>query len=360
MSTLRVTAEHLTIHPHPNADAIELAQVGLYRAVVAKGAYTTGDFAIYIPEQAVLPAGLIEELGLTGRLAGQDEDRVKAIRLRGELSQGIVCRPEVLEGVDLAAAADAGEDFAERLGIAKWVPPVPVSMSGDVMSAADLMPWVDIENIARYPDIFEAGEPVVATEKIHGTACLYSLVVATGEHLVSSKGFGGKYLSLVETGANLYWRAARTYRLPEVAAKVAAQYGARRVGIFGEVYGKGVQDLAYGADAGLALGYAAFDVSIDVDGVVRWLDPAEMRAVLADVAPDLPLVPELYAGPYDEALLLDLATGRETVSGTAAHIREGVVVRAASEHRNDVVGGRTIGKIVSADYLTRKGGTEYE
>lgn len=36
MSTLRVTAEVLTIHEHPNADALELAQVGLYRAVVAK------------------------------------------------------------------------------------------------------------------------------------------------------------------------------------------------------------------------------------------------------------------------------------------------------------------------------------
>lgn len=360
MSTLRVTAEQLTVHPHTNADALELAQVGLYRAVVAKGAYKTGDFAIYIPEQAVLPAGLIEELGLTGRLAGQDKDRVKAIRLRGELSQGIVCRPATLEGVDLAAAAEAGEDFAERLGIAKWVPPVPVSMSGDVMSAADLMPWVDIENIARYPDIFEPGEPVVATEKIHGTACLYSLVADSGEQLVSSKGFGGKYLSLVESDKNLYWRAAKTFRLPEAAGKVAARYGARRVGIFGEVYGKGVQDLGYGADAGHGLGYAAFDVSIDVDGVVRWLDPAEMRAVLTDVAPDLPLVPELYAGPYDEALLLDLATGRETVSGTSAHIREGIVVRAATEHRNDAVGSRTIGKIVSADYLTRKGGTEYE
>lgn len=37
MSTLRVTAETLAVHAHPNADALELAQVGLYRAVVARG-----------------------------------------------------------------------------------------------------------------------------------------------------------------------------------------------------------------------------------------------------------------------------------------------------------------------------------
>jgi hypothetical protein len=40
MSTLTVTAERLVIHAHPNADALELAQVGLFRAVVAKGRYT--------------------------------------------------------------------------------------------------------------------------------------------------------------------------------------------------------------------------------------------------------------------------------------------------------------------------------
>jgi RNA ligase (TIGR02306 family) len=363
MSTLRVTAEPLTIHPHTNADALELAQVGLYRAVVAKGAYSTGDFAIYIPEQAVLPADLIAELGLTGKLAGSAKDRVKAIRLRGELSQGIVCRPAALADVDLAAAHASGEDFAERLGVAKWVPPVPVSMSGDVVSAADLLPWTDIENIARYPGIFEPGEEVAATEKVHGTCLLTSYLAATGEVLVSSKGFGAKYLALAESTKNLYWRAVEVHGIRKAAAALADRYGATRVGIFGEVYGRGVQDLGYAADAkdDTTLGYAAFDVAVDVAGVVRWLDPAEMREALTELAPDLPLVPLLYTGPYDEALLLALASGQETVSGTSAHLREGVVVRAARERRNDVVGSRTIGKIVSAEYLVRGGDTtEYE
>ncbi|WP_194898163.1 RNA ligase (ATP) [Catenulispora pinisilvae] len=360
MSTLRVTAEPLTIHVHPNADALELAQVGLYRAVVAKGAFRSGDHAIYIPEQSVLPAGLIEELGLTGRLAGAGKDRVRAIRLRGELSQGIVCRPKALDGVDLAAAHAAGEDFAELLGVVKWVPPVPVSMSGDVFSAADLLPWTDIENIARYPGIFEPGEPVSATEKVHGTCCLLTYLAETGESLVSSKGFGSKYLALVETDRNLYWRTMRAHRVPEAAAKIAEAYGARRVGVYGEVYGKGVQDLAYGANAGEVPGFAAFDVCLDVDGVVRWLGAPQWSEALADTGVGIPPVPVLYEGPYDEALLLALASGQETVSGTGAHLREGIVVRSQREHGNDVVGSRTIGKIVSVEYVTRSGGTEYE
>ncbi|MFF3573041.1 helix-turn-helix domain-containing protein [Nocardia jiangxiensis] len=93
--------------------------------MVVKGQFSTGDHAVYIPEQAIVHDPLIEELGLTGKLAGRQRNRVKAVRLRGEVSQGIVCRPRQLHGADLTQAAAAGTDFAELLGITKWVPPVP-------------------------------------------------------------------------------------------------------------------------------------------------------------------------------------------------------------------------------------------
>ncbi|GGP99981.1 RNA ligase [Streptomyces griseomycini] len=355
MSTLRVTAEVLTVHEHPGADALELAQVGLYRAVVAKGAYRTGDAALYIPEQAVLPAGLIEELGLTGRLAGGNHDRVKAVRLRGELSQGIVCRPKALADVDLVKAAADGTDFAELLGITKWVPPVPPTMNGEVESAPELLPWVDVENIQRYPEMFAPGEPVVLTEKLHGSACLLTYVAGEERVHVSSKGFGSRSLALKEDPRNLYWRAVRGHGVAEAAAELAERLGARRVGVFGEVYGAGVQDLTYGADGRRdTLGYAVFDVSAEIDGQVRWLDAAEL------LRGRLPLVPRLFEGPYDSERVLEAATGRETVSGRELHLREGVVIRPAVERYSAVTGGRAIAKAVSPAYLTRKGATEYE
>ncbi|MET9119709.1 RNA ligase (ATP) [Streptomyces sp. NPDC004528] len=355
MSTLRVTAEVLTVHEHPNADALELAQVGLYRAVVPKGAYRTGETALYIPEQSVLPAGLIEELGLTGRLAGSSSDRVRAVRLRGELSQGIVCRPRALAEVDLDRAAAEGTDFAPALGIVKWVPPIPPTMSGEIEAAPELLPWVDIENIQRYPDIFAPGEPVVLTEKLHGSACLVTHLADEGRTYVSSKGFGAKSLALKEDPRNLYWRAVHGHGVARVAARLAERLGARRVGIFGEVYGAGVQDLSYGADGRReSLGYAVFDVSAEIDGEVRWLDAAAL------LEGELPLVPRLYEGPYAIDRVLETASGRETVSGRGLHLREGVVIRPAAERHSPVTGGRAIAKAVSPAYLTRKGGTEYE
>lgn len=363
MSTLRVTAERLTVHPHPNADRLELAQVGLYRAVVAKGEFTTGDHAVYIPEQAIMPAALIEELGLTGKLAGRDRNRVKTVRLRGEVSQGIVCRPGQLRDVDLAQAAAAGTDFTELLGITKWVPPVPVSMSGQAEPAPDLLRWVDIENIARYPDIFAPGEPVVATEKIHGTACLLTYLRDGDRVLVSSKGIGSQSLALTRAEGNLYWRAVTRFALADVARKLAVALNVDRVALFGEVYGAGVQDLHYGASAQHddTLGYALFDIAVDdAEGPQRWLSPADIDSALGDLGLEVPRVPVLFEGPYDIDALLRLADGAETITGTAANIREGLVVRPATERYSTPLGGRAIGKIVSPAYLLRDGGTEYE
>lgn len=384
MSEFKVTIEQVKVFPHPNADRLELAQVGLYRSVIAKGQFVDGDYALYIPEQAVLPPELIEELGLTGKLAGSEKNRVKAVRLRGELSQGIVCRPKAANLVwDCACETGVGEgcqgcaayagdcltDFADQLGITKWVPPIPVGMAGDVEAAPNLLRWIDIENIKRYPDMFAPDELVVATEKIHGSCFLLTYEVAGDAVWVSSKGMGGKSLALKESATNLYWRAAKKYKLPLLAAALADMFGAARIGLYGEVYGNGVQDLHYGADASQdsTLGFALFDVAIQPAlGTPMFLD-AEVwdLAVEAEVnrigIPPVPVVPVLYRGPYDYDTMAKLAEGTELVSGSGLHLREGLVVRPAAERRSDLTGGRAIAKFVSDSYLTRGGpATEYE
>lgn len=360
MSTLKVTAEPLTIHPHPDADRLELAQVGLYRAVVAKDAYRTGQHALYIPEQAVLPTDLIDDLGLTGKLAGGAQNRVKAVRLRGELSQGIVCRPSALADIDWATAHADGTDFADALGIVKWLPPIPPQLAGEAISGADLLKWIDIENLQRYPGVFDEGEQVVVTEKIHGSCIVATYLRAEDRLLVSSKGLAANGIALKEAALNLYWRAVHQYRLDEAIGRLCRDSGAARVAVYGEVYGAGVQDLHYGANARTAgtLGYAAFDLRLDVDGATAWIDPGAALETLTRYG--VPTVPVLYDGPFDLDALLALAGGPTTIGG-GAHIREGIVIRARHDSHSAVLGGRKIVKLISPAYLTRGGNaTEYE
>ena len=91
MSSFAVSAERLVVHKHPDptVERIELAQVGEYRAVIPKGRYKTGDWAIHIPEQAIVPDDLLAELGLAGQLAGQKKNRVKAVARSGVLAQSV-------------------------------------------------------------------------------------------------------------------------------------------------------------------------------------------------------------------------------------------------------------------------------
>jgi len=357
MSTFEVTIETITVFPHPNADRLELAQVGLYNSVVGKGAWKTGDKALYIPEYAVLPAWLITALDLEGKLSGSKNDRVKPVRLRGELSQGLVASLDLLPA-DAVERLGEGANFADELGITKWEPTIPLALSGDVEGNYGLVSWIDIENIKKFPNMFSEGEEVIVDEKIHGTATLVTFVnpsAETPEILVSSKGLGEKKFVLKESEFNLYWRVVREYNLLTLARTVANDFsGVTRVAVFGETFGK-VQDLDYGY-LGNNLGFRVFDIFIefiDEKGTHgRWLnaDEVETEAKTADV----PLVPRLYVGPFSIDKIKELASGKEQVSGKELHIREGVVVRPVDRGEGYDLGGKRIGKFVSEAYLTRK------
>jgi len=345
MSTFSVPVVSIrAIEAIPDADAIELAVVGDFRSVVRKGQYSPGDRAIYLPESAVLPDILIETLGLTGKLAGSAKNRIKAIRLRGCLSQGVL-----YDAVPDDAAE--GQCMAEILGVVKYDPPVPAHMAGEVANLFGHPLKYDIENFKAFPGVLAEGEEVEFTEKAHGTFCGIAVIpgiahdeMFCGDGLVYSKGLGSKGLVFKDNAANagnLYVQAARTIGLHD---RIRATFPGKTVHVLGEVFGFGVQDLTYGRKD---RGFAVFD--IHVDGAYLGRDE------LADAATALGLsrVPVLYRGPFSCKIMMQHTDGK-TVIGDGAHIREGVVITPVRERRDDNI-GRVILKSVSANYLLRKG-----
>lgn len=349
-----VVVHSLTILPHGNADALELAQVGEYLAVVRKGQFQTGDLAAYLPEASLLPEALIDELGLAGRLSGPLKNRVKAVRLRGVTSQGLVY-----------PARDGwahGQDVQAELGVTKYEPPVPGSLQGTVWIpphcahavGTGYLATYDIENFKGHANVLRDGEDVVMTEKIHGTFCQI-VALRDGSKLIASKGLGGKGFAFTPDTDNAYTRA-------EAAADVANRArpltppSAEAVAVYGEVFGPGVQDLHYGAGG---LRFRCFDVRVIGPGS-RFMDDAELDAFCT--AAGIDRVPVLYRGPYSRDVL-KVHTDGKTVAGDGAHIREGVVVRPCVERRHlDDLGrarlpldGRVQLKSVSDAYLFRGG-----
>lgn len=105
MSNFEVKVQKIYIKPHPNADALELGNIGSpdgWQVVVKKGQYKTGDLVAYIGENSVVPEWVLRKYGFwneeknIGMLAGSKGDRVKAVRLRQEFSLGI-CIPLLLK-----------------------------------------------------------------------------------------------------------------------------------------------------------------------------------------------------------------------------------------------------------------------
>jgi RNA ligase (TIGR02306 family) len=254
----------------------------------------------------------------------------------------------------------------EILGITKWIPDIHPDLAGNVWYATRARTLTyDIQNIKAYPNALIEGEAVVVSEKVHGSCAIFGSVMdpdpVEGDFVVQSKGIGGKGLALkVEdpvNANNLYVRTARDYDLATIT-RIERDERGTPVYVLGEVFGQGVQDLTYGASTGQKIeGFRVFDVFVGTPqgGESRFLNDDELETFCARHR--LPRVPVLYRGPYRKDIVLSLTNGKESVSGTERHIREGVVVRTCVERKAHC--GRLQFKSVSEAYLLRKDGTEY-
>ena len=381
MSSFAVPIKRIrAIEPHPNADAIELALIDGYRSIIKKGEFRQGDLIAYLPEAAILPEWLLKQLQFwdsekgRGKLNGKQGNRVNAIRLRGELSQGL-CYPLltdssgnhllVTEEVPDGVVVQESDNVVDELGIIKYEPPIPVSMAGELFSVDQRLTLsFDVENWKSYPDILQAGEEVIFTEKLHGTCTVLAILPyqeaqaeAFGERkniLVFSKGLGAKGLVLKnneQNRNNLYVRATQALRERIDVLQIADAELTAPIFILGETFGAGVQDLNYGKSLDFRV-FAVVKGYRENQTYCNWTQvEGELKTQFG-----FETVPVVYRGPFSVSLMLEYTNGQTTLE--ANHIREGIVIVPAQERRDFRI-GRVCLKSVSADYLTRKGGTEY-
>jgi hypothetical protein len=153
LSTVQRVAKIL---PIPDADAIEIAMINSWKVVVKKGEYKEGDLCIYCEIDSFLP--IREEFEFLRKssykkMGDQEGFRLKTIRLRQQISQGLLLPLSILEGeeemkigiskqphgdqlqlgpYDDALIIEEGTDVTKLLGIMKYEPPIPASLAGKV------------------------------------------------------------------------------------------------------------------------------------------------------------------------------------------------------------------------------------
>ncbi|MCU0490717.1 MAG: RNA ligase (ATP) [Chloroflexaceae bacterium] len=315
--------------PHPNADALEIAHVLGWQLVVRKGDYQAGAKVVYFPPDTVLPLEVSERFGVTKYLSKQ---RIRCARLRGEPSFGLAVAPD-----DETWAV--GENVAEHYGATKYEPPLRPT-AGDAEADHPLfVAYTDIENMRNFPTVFVPDEPVVVSEKIHGTNCRVGVV--EGEWMAGSKGLRRVRPENDRFAHNTYWFPWSLEPVQAMLTALAARH--RQVMLFGEVFGGSVQSLGYGVARG-QMQFRAFDLLLDG----RYADWPDFTAWCANYG--VAVVPELSSMPFSLEAVKRLSGGTTTLMGENAHIREGVVVRPLRE-RTDPRVGRVILKYVSDAYL---------
>lgn len=397
------------VEKHPDADTLDIVYFGEFKTISRLGQFKVGDYGIYLATACVLPEQLLRDLNMwdeqnkCGRLAGSKGDRIKPRKLRGIVSEGIMHGPYTLTHLQQMTGLEdpVGAEVKDLLGVTKYDPNVFDAKTGKRLGggdpiycftakALDLHKY-DIENIKKHSkaleNYFEESQVLCSIkEKGHGCFSAYKFIdndsrpedlqyrsdLVPDNLLVSSKGRLERGNFLKPTGDSLitvWWQVAKALDLVNRCADVRQRYG-DDVTILGEILG--VQDLTYGAktvenikDFNYRVDqlpedvpFLVFDVYVGSYGNGRYLDHDELDAFCERYK--LRQVPCFYVGPYSREIVQQFTNGKETISGKALHIREGVVVRAVKEGVGHCRGlGRVQVKSISDAYLLRANGTEF-
>jgi RNA ligase (TIGR02306 family) len=308
MSNWKIQIQPIQIHPHPNAESLELGIVGDYQVVVQKGQYKNGEQVLFAPEKSILTGQLREEFAKY--LKGPNKDRVGSVHLRGELSQGILIPkqfwPEDWEGDDI--------DLPAYLGITKYVPEMPKELLGDTVFIPQgvLYKTHDCNQLAKNEHTLSEKTIVTVSEKIHGTQGVYILDKTTGNIYVTSKGRLDKGLCFAEGVSNIYTQALDNplVNQPHTLREAIVAYAYKAEDVL-QVVAEVVpcqKGFTYGLDKPTAIPFR-----IIIDGYTSRL-PAKFRSHV------------LYSGPYTKEVK-NLRNGMETISRHELHIREGIVIQ---------------------------------
>lgn len=232
--------------PIEDADNIELVGILGWQCVTGKSNnFQIGDYVIYIEVDSVLPSDNPEFAFLE-----KSKYRIKTIRLKKQLSQGLVMPLSILGTHEemnktlLDRSGDTGSlcgvDVTDLLRITKYEKEVPVQFRGLIKGnfPTHLFPKTDEERIQNIPHVFEkyADIDLYATEKLEGTSASY--YYKDGVYGVCSRNM--EYKLEEANKDNVYVKVGIKFDIENKLKYMYENFGAELC-IQGEIVGPGVE-----------------------------------------------------------------------------------------------------------------------
>ncbi|MCB1188843.1 MAG: RNA ligase (ATP) [Leptospiraceae bacterium] len=316
---LATIQEILDVQPIEGADSIEKIKVKGWWCVSGKGNFKTGDKAVYFEVDSLLPINdhfkFLEPRGRKKMIFdGKDIEgyRLKTIKLRGQISQGLCLPLKDFFEEDLPL----GEDVTEKLQVVKYEEPVPAYLSGKVKGRfPGFLQKTEEERIQNLPEYFETmqGRLFYITEKVDGSSGTY--YIKNGKFGVCSRN-----LELLEEETNTFWKMARYFHLEEVLTKTG-----KNLAIQGEVVGPGIQKNRLKLSNVTLMVFTIFDI----DTYQRYNFKEFIEFCETNKLQTVPIVNKSWAfqGSMDD--IIAMADGESLVNKNTK--REGLVFRALDE-----------------------------
>ena len=303
------------IRPIENADMIELASVGGWNVVVAKDVgHKVGDLVIYCEIDSFLP--IREEFEFLRKssykkMGDQEGFRLKTIKLRGQISQGLILPIHTLLFGDTYYE---GKDVTNILGIVKYEPPIPAELAGKVKGLfPSFIPKTDEERIQNLSEEYQewknSDKTFYVTEKLDGSSATFYF--KDGEFGVCSRN-----LELLETEGNTFWKVARQLNLEEKLSTLSIN-----ICLQGELIGEGIQGNPYKIKGQTVRFFNAFNIDKQ-----KKLTINEFLILMEDL--ELSPVPFTFDFTLPESVdeMLKFAEGKSQLNSNTE--REGLVIRS--------------------------------
>jgi RNA ligase (TIGR02306 family) len=211
------------VFPHPNADKLDLAIVGGWQCVTNKeNGFKTGDFAIYLEVDSLLPlsnpAFAFLDSSKNYTVGEESYARLRTIKLRKELSQGLLLPLNVLGGY---TSAVEGTCVTDRLGIIKYEQAVKVTPTRTA-SAAEQKSWIMRKLFTMLPgqrsQPFPKFIPKTDQERVQNMVRGYNEAVASKEQFEVTYKLDGSSLTAYHLDGK-FGVSSRNFELPTERTK---------------------------------------------------------------------------------------------------------------------------------------------
>jgi RNA ligase (TIGR02306 family) len=315
------------VQPIDGADAIEVAKILGWSVVIKKGEFKVGEKVVYAEIDSVFPEKEDFEF------LRKNKFRIKTIKLRGQVSQGICFPLSILPPGEY----EEDQEVTELVGVIKYEPPIPACLQGEVRGTFPaFIPKTDETRVQVLQGSLTKNNGAVSVigEKLDGTSTTFYL---------RDEDFGvcSRNMDLKENDSNVYWNMAKKYNVEQKLRGLG-----RNIALQGETIGDGIQGNKYKFSSGERKFYL-FNI-FDIDAY-RYLDYEEFIALAKELGLEtVPFLDEEFVLTDDIDTLVELSKGYSVLNKTTK--REGFVIIVKTETAE-----RMTFKVINPEFLLKFG-----